>query len=60
MLGAMGTGVIWGCLEYQDRNIMPLWALPIWLAFGAFVGGLVEWQLDDDDDEVDPLPQEFE
>ena len=54
VFGAVASGLFWGVQEFRDANYIPLWALPFWVALGGFVGGLIEWQLDDTDDEPPP------
>ncbi len=46
-IGAVG-GVLFDLYYcYHVAHWLPLLALPVAVIFGAFVGGLVEWQMDD-------------
>jgi hypothetical protein len=54
IIGAVGCGLIAVLQEFRTGFFLPFWAWPVWIAFGGFVGGLIEWQIDDTDDEPPP------
>ncbi len=58
LLGACGGFGLWLVLFVSGKA--PLWSIIPWVPFGAFVAGILEWQMDDpldSEDEAEDAPR---